>query len=399
MTDLATLGPLSRSPSELRDELERMVRADLVGPVGGDFEELPLGEPPSERYLAGMLAPREYQSVQTVPDEELGSGNPATDSIEEGKIEPPAPAVEQLMPAAFGMTFVVESDCVELEVVASWGAYTRGKSEVAETPEGRPRTMWQRTPAGGAPKLVSLGADGDLELVVPDPDHPEVAIRGRVRTYGDSRVVTLFLVNGQDESDFDRAGQAAWLFQVCLAVQAPAGGAVFVRRPIAGADAIPEVDRDELASLDMLFRHEGELAVGHGIATHAVHAGDDRTRATRIETTAMPSADVPLTEAPTVSDFDGNPEIQEPFAKVISDMRILGEASDADLAALLTPLADAYEAWIDLQQQRLAGSEDRLGGHAAPGGVNLEACREAAARIRLGIEVLGAWVAIGSPGG
>src|SRR4051812_17660850 len=100
MTEAPT-GPLSRSPSELRDELERMVRDDLVGPVGGDFEELPLSEPPSERYLAGMLAPREYQSLQTVPDEELGAGNPATDSIEEGKAEPPAPAVEQLMPSAF----------------------------------------------------------------------------------------------------------------------------------------------------------------------------------------------------------------------------------------------------------------------------------------------------------
>src|SRR4051812_15109342 len=181
MTELAAPGPLSRTPSQLRDELERLVHDDLVGPIGGDFEELPLNEPPSERYLAGMLAPREYQSVQTVPDEELATGNPATDSIEEGKAEPPAPAVEQLMPSAFGMTFVVEGGCEKLQVLASWGAYTRGKSEVAETPEGRPRTMWQRTPAGGQPKGVALERDGDLDLVVPDSDFPEVSIRGRVR--------------------------------------------------------------------------------------------------------------------------------------------------------------------------------------------------------------------------
>src|SRR3954452_24769622 len=172
MTDVLTSRPLSRPPLELRDELERMVRDDLIGPAGGNYEELPLSEPPSERYLAGMLAPREYQSVPSVPDEELGTGNPAADSPEEGVAEPPAPAVEQLMPSAFGMTFVVEGDCAQLEVVASWGAYTRGKSEVAETPEGRPRTMWQRTPAGGAAKRLVLGADGDLELVVPESDYP-----------------------------------------------------------------------------------------------------------------------------------------------------------------------------------------------------------------------------------
>src|SRR4051794_15389399 len=250
MTDVAASAPLSRSPRELRDELERMVRDDLIGPVGGDFEELPTNEPPSERYLAGMLAPREYQSIPSVPDEELGTGNPAADSPEEGAVEPPAPAVEQLMPSAFGMTFVVEAECAQLDVAASWGAYTRGKSEVAETAEGNPRTMWQRQPAGGASRSLALGADGDLGLITPDADYPQVVVKGRIRTHGAWRVVTLFLVNEQDESDFDRAGQAAWLFQAKLGVRAPDGRAVFVRRPVAGADAIPEVDRDELASLN-----------------------------------------------------------------------------------------------------------------------------------------------------
>jgi hypothetical protein len=58
--------------------------------------------------------------------------------------------------------------------------------------------MWQRTAAGGAPKRLTLGPDGDLELAEPDPDYPEVVVRGRVRTHGDCRVLTLFLVNGQD---------------------------------------------------------------------------------------------------------------------------------------------------------------------------------------------------------
>jgi len=46
------------SQMKIRDELERMVLADLLGPTGGEAEEI---DDPSvrERYLIGMLAPRE----------------------------------------------------------------------------------------------------------------------------------------------------------------------------------------------------------------------------------------------------------------------------------------------------------------------------------------------------
>jgi len=312
MSDLSTIAgpraPLDRSPRELRDDLERMIRLDLLGPAGGEYEEL--DEQPSERYLLGMLAPREHPSLDPVPDEELGVGDVSGDSGEEGEPEPAAPAVDQLVPSAFGMTFVLDEGCKQLEVVASWGHYTRGKSEYLRTATGQPKSVWQRRPAGGRIITIEVPSEGMIGPLTPDEEQPEVIVRGRARTHGDRRIVTVFLVNEQDERE--RGGDAAWLFQSELCVRAPGRAPVFVRRPLASSGSVPEVDRTELASLDMLYRHEGELAVGHGVATHAVHADRDNTRAVELATTAMPAAEVPLTEAPGVEDFAGTPEARVP---------------------------------------------------------------------------------------
>lgn len=45
---------------EIRDELQRLVLADLHGPLGGDDEEF-TGENPIDRYPLGRLAPPRAQ--------------------------------------------------------------------------------------------------------------------------------------------------------------------------------------------------------------------------------------------------------------------------------------------------------------------------------------------------
>lgn len=52
MTELKTPTPL-----QLRDELDKLVRQDLLGPAGGEQEEIV--EPNVRgRYIVGLLAPR-----------------------------------------------------------------------------------------------------------------------------------------------------------------------------------------------------------------------------------------------------------------------------------------------------------------------------------------------------
>src|SRR3954451_22209738 len=47
---------VAKTARQLRDELEQLIRDDLIGPLGGAEEEL--HGPPVDRYLLGLLAPR-----------------------------------------------------------------------------------------------------------------------------------------------------------------------------------------------------------------------------------------------------------------------------------------------------------------------------------------------------
>jgi len=150
---------LGRSPRELRDEVEQLVRDDLVGPLGGEREELGTDTPPIDRYLLGLLAPRlepragtgadaswpatsastaddaddENAASDAQPEDELASGGITADSGAEGRPEERPAAIDQLVPSAFGLTVAVEEGCEALRVSAYWGAYERASRSSSST--------------------------------------------------------------------------------------------------------------------------------------------------------------------------------------------------------------------------------------------------------------------------
>lgn len=365
---------LKTSPRELRAELERLIVADLLGPAGGDYEEV--DEPRvSERYLVGLLAPRRFNpdAGEAVEDDLAVAG--ASDG-DEGAPEPVAPPIDQLVPSSLGLTFAVEAKTRELQVKASWGAYKREASETGiETEAGNPKVVWRRTPAGGKARPLPLDV-GELEPFAPDPEYPEVVIRGRVRERAGQRLVTLFLVNDQFEPEQRR--DEAWVFQA--EIQVYGTGPVFVRRALPGA-AATELDAAERRGLDMRYRDHVELAVGHGTAVTVERDPDDPNRGRRLRTVVAPAYEVPLTEAP---DEEDHPEL----AAVMLDMARLAAAGSGELPRLLEPLAEAYDAWITDQERRIGDPEARLTEHEDAARDALVACREAARRIRAGIAAL-----------
>src|SRR5262249_58801740 len=94
----------------------------------------------------------------------------------------------------------------------------------------------------------------------------------------------------------------AWLFQPELRVEALDGSAVFVGR----REALPAQDtHGDEPELDLLYRHEVEFAVGHGVAVHATPSGGGPARAVRSKTRLIPRYDVPRVEAPTAKEEPG----------------------------------------------------------------------------------------------
>src|SRR5450755_4748994 len=394
---------IARSPRELRDELEDLIRDDLIGPIGGPEEEL--RDPPVDRYLLGLLAPRfgfgpsppappsgggedsdDSNAADAPPEGEPAGGGATPDPGGGGAGEGRPPGGHQLLPSAFGLTFAIDDDCRELRVQAAWGAYARHTSEEKLDHDGRPARVWRRRQCGGAHTL-SIGSPGPLEPFKPDPDESGVVVQGLVRERNGHRLVSLFFVNGQ-LSDGGRS-VARWLCQASLVVEEPEGRAVFVRRPIDSVALAPAVDRNELAGLEMLYRDSVELAVGHGVGVEATADSDRPDRGVRLQTAAMPAQEVPRTDAPGPEDFVDT-AIREPFSATLAalDMQTLSEAGDAELSGLLSPLADAYEAWIAAQERRIGGPAARLAGYEEKARQHLQVARETAARIRDGISAL-----------
>jgi hypothetical protein len=162
------------SPMKIRDELERMVLADLHGPAGGEAEEI---DEPSvrERYLVGMLAPKR-QELSPEEFDELPQGG--TGTVEEGTTDYTAPTAKTMFPSSFGLTFCLDLEAKELQVTARWGYYSRQRSETLTTPTGEKKLVWKRSQRQGVSKPIPLQV-GRVTWT-PDADFPQVQVQGSV---------------------------------------------------------------------------------------------------------------------------------------------------------------------------------------------------------------------------
>src|SRR5712692_2958426 len=158
------------SPMQIRDELEQMVLLDLLGPAGGESEEID-ERTVRDRYLVGVLAPRRQEDLFTqgrstppapeedeeefppvIPDE-LSEGG--ADSAEDGPTDLSIPLPKATFPSSFGMSFCVDGEAKVIEVTARWGQYLKEvKENQIDQRTGRPKRVWKRYQRGGTKKVT-----------------------------------------------------------------------------------------------------------------------------------------------------------------------------------------------------------------------------------------------------
>jgi hypothetical protein len=354
----------------LRERLESIVVNDLLGPVWGEEEELDVNKV-REHYLVGMLAPVRRSDEPDLSDDEM----PVEDDerTEEGKMDVGAPLVQSLFPSSFGMTFCVSGDADVLLVRASWGHYERVESESIKTETGQLKMVWRRrtiSETSGPIKLV----EGFISRWDIHPEFPGVYVEGTVRRQDDEWLVSLFLVNGQDEPE--RLKDEGWLFQPELSVESAdsARSDIFVRKPrhLAPRNTDPLSYAEEKA-LRMLYRKHVEFAVGHGVSVHAIKSQNDPTRAVRVATTVVPKYEAPKVVAPKLQGVE-------------LDMKALAE----DHAALesLLQLPKLYDEWINGQEAQLKDSNALLDDYHEAAKEVLENCRRTRDRIDEGARLV-----------
>lgn len=361
---------MSPDPVDLRRELHDLIVADLVGPAGGECEVLAdPRERVSVRYLAGMLAPRGTVAYDAARhDRAAVAGDDALGDQAEGDDSAAKPA---LFASSFGMTFAVEWAVSQLRVHAAWGRYRKAAHADHE------HKVWQREPLEGAVMLtLREGIFDPLDFNLNEA--PGVRLRGRAARRDGAWLVSLFLVNEQSSPKVNK--DEAWLFQPELRVEALNGAAVFVGR----REAVPSLDtRGDEPELDLLYRHEVEFAVGHGVAVNAVRSDADPSRAVQIETRVIPRYEVSRVEAPTAQEEPG-------LAPVVLDMKTLSELPTGQLVDVLRPLATAYDGWLDRQQARIDDPSERLDTLKDTGRQSLSRARGVAERLHAGIDRLAA---------
>jgi len=370
---------VSYSSADLRDRLERLVIADLLGPAGGP-EEI-VGEPTVRgRYLVGMLAPRGSSGIP----EEYDDADPGGADGEDGIADAPAPkAATAMLPSSIGLTFAVVADATALCVTARWGRYDRveiQEERYKRTDGSGYRLVWRRTQVEATSPPIPL-KPGKITPWSPAAETPEVTVQGLVRKRAAQWIVTLFLVNGQQEPKVQK--DRAWLFQPELAVEAPDRAPIFQRR----APSHEQLDMDDQV-MAMLYRRQVEFAVGHGVAVDAEVARDMQgqpifARAVRVSTDVIPAHEVPQTTPPQASD-PGYAQL----AGLIVDMQTLSAVPDGQFATHLAPLVDAYAAWIARQERRLNPPEPDLAPYLSAAQAALADCHDALDRIRAGIALL-----------
>lgn len=386
---------------QIRIELEQAVLADLLGPAGGEYEEVDEARV-SDRYLVGLLAPLHRRNRPDQPDDQLEKTDElaaaktgtveegteqlddlaigGTGTIDDGATETTNPAIETMFPSSLGMSFCVSGTAKAIRIKAGWGQYERTKSEYLETPTGTPKTVWRRYPVIGQSPPIPLETGGiDPWRIDPDRD---VYVRGQVRPYGDDWIISLFLVNEQREPD--RSPDQAWLFQPELSVESadPNQPDIFLRK--AQQRSLGKLDPVQYAeeqAMEMLYRHQVEFAVGHGTGVHAELAQGSTDRAIRLRTCVVPTYEVPKTDAPTPDEIPG-------LTGLVLDMKELAESPATDLIGKLTPLVTAYADWITHQAARITDPTAQLQGYEAIAKDTLANCTRALERIRTGLDLL-----------
>ena len=361
---------------EIRDELQRLVLADLHGPLGGDDEEF-TGENPIDRYPLGRLAPR-GEVLEPDDQDELAAADAG--AAGEADPEPSAPSVPSLNPSAVGFTAHVDGQAAELRVTATWARYEFTPSEREETLGKR---MWRRAQQGGTVRLRL--AEGLLTPQPPDPDQPDVVVRGRARKHDGNWLVSLFLENHQSQPNRKRHAPS-WIFQVGLSATGSDDRPAFLPRPErpTGGDHDDAAERRRLA---MAYRFHPEFASGSGASVYADIAAGNPMRATAIHTRTVPDYEIPATDVPSA---DADPDLAELADLELEMKRLaeLAETSGESLAGALRPLVIGYRAWIERKTVEIDQPSEYLSDYAVQARANLDAAARAADRIETGIDLL-----------
>jgi len=387
----------------------------------GTGEEILTRDPPGRRYGVGVLYPMgspmpEGAEEGDVSGSENGEGETAITehamtqageiaertgrdrSLDEGD-ELDLASANAYRPGSMAASFLVAlPEEAKLVVEVNGGRYDRKGVRIA----GQEREWWLRRPVRMRAELASaelLAPSSHLVTAITaestnlDGLNIVVQVLSRPRSEDRQRLLTVCVVNrsaGQGMADEHCLFQA--FFKARIDTEGGAGQVL----PYPGP-AIEAMDEED-ASMELVYRNQRTLAVGHGCAANwgigegpselgdlayarAMDQADwgGAAHADWVSAECLPAVEIP-NMTPEITGEDGAPV-------VVSMQELAGLAPGQDGMSSLERVVGEYEKWIERRQQEVKGLEPALQQIA---GENLDACRVAADRMRAGLAFLAA---------
>jgi len=347
------------TPEQLRQAIVQRLHRDLVGP---DAPDEIIADRPSDRYLTGILFPRQLR-MGAEEDDELAGGE---EEVGETSEEAAVPLANCIKPASMGLSFAVDTPegskpVLRIKIEAArydlcWASVNEAAfTDVPPTDpiEARDKSRWRRI----APAPYSLDVTIDFSERTPEPlgkqGFPGLAVFFKSSPLISGRTVTAVVLNeNAAKKERDESERCSW-FQVKLSIE-PIGSTRFKARENSAAARTKD---DQTAAL--IYRNAKSYAVGHTASAIWTEADG---MAMSLETEWLPSAVVPTVSAHGDAVFPAVLVGQsfQPFSA-----RWLGNASDAELIGGLGLIPQAWESWRAQQHAAIAALPSHLRSYAA----------------------------------
>lgn len=245
-----------------RDQVVVSIEKDLIGPAGGEFEEVK-GQI-FNRYLSGMLFPANLTAgavgqsdepeLEETEDETGGSDNSLSMAYE-------------ALPASMGISFFVKK-ADNLVVRAEAGIYSKEGQEnpKASDEDSEKSEIWRRTPLGSkdqpATVVLAVPEVGRSAKVVAPVFDGRAEISAIFRPRDDGHLVTVTMINPKnaEEGRYSEEYATATLFQCRFGVSVEEGA-------IGEYPTVHRLSRhEEDEILRFVYRNRKTFGIGHGCA-------------------------------------------------------------------------------------------------------------------------------------
>lgn len=351
--------------SECRDELLGYFRKQIIGPIDGERETIPVSSrfKPCTEYLTGTLYAQIPEEVIEDASAQVESGcaekylraqDEGNDNLNSGG------ANRVRKQSSCGITFTVSKEIEKFNVIGDFARYVKG-----EMSKDARDCAWLRMPVSFAQEVDCSKNHTeifDLEDGMPTDSQLHVFVRDLV---DNTRTVTVTLIN---KNSCDSGNQieisAKAFFQVSFRVILPTGR--FIERPMRG---IAGMDEDRKESL-LLHHHCKEYAIGHGCAASWKN---NEGGPSEISAEFLPYADV----LPLVAPTDRTSKL---------NMGVLASGDSAAVFRLLSEIPTKYLTWIE--QTKTNHLNNVPNDFRSIAETQYTRCVESARRINSGIDVL-----------